>query len=373
MRSCRALLLAVAAVCTIAVPARATAPAVAANAQAQTLQAVLDDARRRTGAPGASATIIRDGEIIWRGSSGSVNLRTHKPVTADTLYSLASVTKMFVATMVVRLKEEGLLRLDDPIAKYVPSYIPDGHVVTVRELLGHTSGYPDVEGDADVIRWLDNPNFKWRREIIMRHERRATFKPGTQFSYCNSCYVILGAVIESAGKTTVGGAFDRFITDPLGISALADFDRRAQFAPRIAHGYDLQNGKLVDTFEGARDLGVPTSVWGVVWTDGGIVASSDGVARFTDVLFGGRLVSHTSLMEMMKPGPDRSYGLGNAEVSFDSHEWHGHDGFYSGFTTESWYDFSRRLTITVLTNRTDNNGPAGIIWNRLARAYDRLP
>lgn len=352
-------------------PAR-SAPVTVAVPSLQNLQGVLNDARGKTGTPGVAAAIMVNGKLIWQGTSGTVDLRSSRPVASDTLFSLASVTKMFVATIVIRLAEEGKLRLDDPIAKYVPSYVPDTRVVTVRELLGHTSGYPDDEGDPIILKWLDDPNFKWHRDPIMRREGHVTFKPGTQFNYCNSCYVMLGAVIEKASGSTIGAAFDSLIVDAVRLGKSADFDRLPAYAPRIARGYDLQKGKLVDTFVGARDLGVPTSVWGVMWTDGGVAASASGVARFTDALFGGRVVSPGSLAQMMHPGPDHSYGLGTYDMGFDRHEWHGHSGFYYGFTTQTWYDFSRRLTITVLTNRTDDRGPASAIWHRLAHAYDRL-
>jgi D-alanyl-D-alanine carboxypeptidase len=352
-------------------PARAT-PTILAAASSRKLQSVLNDARAQTGSPGAAAAIMVNGKIVWQGVSGTADLRTRRPVSNDTLFSLASVTKMFVATMAMRLAEEGRLRLDDTITQYVPAYVPDTRTVTIRELLGHTSGYPDNEDDPVIARWLDDPNFKWRRDHIMQREGDVTFKPGTKFSYCNSCYVMLGAVIEKAGGSTIGASFNRLIVSSLGLSGAADFDRLPALAPRIARGYDLQKGKLVDTFAGAHDLGVPTGVWGVVWTDGGIAASATGVARFTDALFGGRVVRPKSLAQMMHPGPDHSYGLGTYRMAFDSHEWQGHSGFYYGFTTQTWYDFSRRLTITVLTNRTDDRGPASAIWHRLANAYDRL-
>jgi D-alanyl-D-alanine carboxypeptidase len=341
-----------------------------APAGAKQLQAALDQARMKTGTPGASVAIAIDGKIVWLGQSGTTNLRTGSPVTAGTMFSLASVTKMFVAVMVVRLSEEGALRLDEPITNLMPSYVPDARHVTVSELLGHTSGYPDDENDPVVLRWLDNPNFLWTRDDIMKREPPPTFKPGSRFSYCNSCYVMLGSVIEKASGAPVGTEFERFITDPLRLQSEADFDRLPEFAPRIARGYDLQHGKLVDTFDGAHVLGIPTSVWGPVWTDGGIVATAQGVARFTDALFGGHIVSAKSLREMLDP-PHPHEGILES-WRYDRHAWRGHSGFYYGFTTESWYDPSRRLTITVLANRTDNDDPATTIWNRLTSAYDRI-
>ncbi|HLJ84637.1 MAG TPA: serine hydrolase domain-containing protein [Candidatus Eremiobacteraceae bacterium] len=352
--------------------ARAAGAPTIDRAASDKLQAVLDESRRKTGTPGVSAAVMVDGHVVWQGQSGYADSGRRQPIVAGTLYSLASVTKMFVSTMVLRLYERGDLRLDDPIEAYVPSYIPSTDRVTIRELLGHTSGYDDVEGYPDIIRMLNDPNFHWRRDIVLRRVKPVHFKPGSKFEYSNTNYVMLGAVLEHAGGTTVDVLFDRLIAKPLALEGDADFARLARFAPRIAHGYDVENNKLLDTFSGARDLGVPTGDWGPVWTDGGIVASAAGVARFTDALYGGRILRAATLAQMLRAGPDGSYGLGTLRLRFDGHTWQGHDGFYSGFTTETFYDFSRRMTVTVLTNRTDNNDPAAAIWNHLVIAVDAL-
>jgi D-alanyl-D-alanine carboxypeptidase len=353
------------ALATLAYPASAGLPRA-------TLQRVLDDARAKSGSPGASATVMRDGKLLWQGSSGVADRASGLPVTARTLYSLASVTKMFVATTVLRLYEEGDLRLDDRIAPFVPPYVPDAGKVTIRNLLGHTSGYPDAEGNPVILRWLADPNHVWQRDQVLRRIEPVRFPPGKQFSYCNSCYVMLGGIIHTATGAEIGGEFERLVVRPLRLEGDAVFERVPQAADRIAHGYDNRN-KLTDTFAGARLLGVPTGVWGVMWTDGGLAASATGVARFTDALFGGHVLQPRTLAMMIDPGPEHTYGLGTYHMPFDGHTWQGHDGFYYGFTTMTMYDFTRRLTITVLTNLTDNSDPAYAIWSALTKAVDRLP
>jgi D-alanyl-D-alanine carboxypeptidase len=334
------------------------------------LQKTLDTTRVASGAPGASAAIAVDGLVVWTGQSGvSVSSSLNAPITDSSMFVLASVSKMYVAAIAMRLAEEGKLRLDGPIAPYVPAYLPDSSRVTVRELLGHTSGYHDVEGDAQVRRLLADPNLAWTRDMLERREGPVRFTPGSRFDYCNSCYVMLGDVIEKAGDASVGAELRRFVLQPLNLASDDDIERTSPFQARIPHGYDLENKKLVDTFAGARDLGVPTYDWGPVWTDGGVAATAIGVARFTDALFGGSLVSSRSLATMLDPG-------GKNEIlesdKHDGHLWRGHSGFYDGFTAEAWYDAHRRLTLVVLTNRTDDNDPATEVWNRLATVYDHL-
>lgn len=335
------------------------------------LQAALDHARLASGTPGASAAIIVDGRLIWSGTSGTVDLRTHRPVAATTMYPLASVSKLFTDAMVLRLAEEGKLGLDQPIARYVPAYVPDAGKVSVKELLGHTSGYPDVEDDPTILRSLADPNHAWSREQLMRKETTPTFAPGTRFAYCNSCFVMLGAVIESAAGDSVDAEFDRLIVRPLGLASEVDLAVSPAVAPEISRGYDFEKGKLVDTFAGARVFGVPTFDWGPIWTDGGVAATAIGAARFTDALMGGRVLRPATLATMLHTGPDRNHGLDAESYAFDRHVWRGHSGYYDGFTAESWHDFGRRLTVTVCANRTDDADPATEIWNALAKAYDR--
>ncbi|MBV8601265.1 MAG: beta-lactamase family protein, partial [Candidatus Eremiobacteraeota bacterium] len=304
------------------------------------------------------------------GSSGVADLRTGAPIDDRSLFVLASTTKTFVATMVLRLYEQGRFGLDDPIAPYVPSYVPDAGEVTVRELLGHTAGYPDAEGEPMILRWLSDPNHRWSRAQLMRRQKPVRSPPGARFRYCNSCYVMLGALVESASRGSVGDAYRRLIEDPLELTGETAFVRSPASAERIVHGYDGRDRK--DTFSGARRLGVPTGDWGTIWTDGGLAATARGVARFTDALFGGRVLRPATLAQMVDPGPNRTYGLGTYRMRFDGHRWQGNDGFYYGFTSTTMYDADRKLTLTVLTNLTDRYDPAFAMWQSLARVVDAL-
>ncbi|HET9343833.1 MAG TPA: serine hydrolase domain-containing protein [Candidatus Eremiobacteraceae bacterium] len=348
------------------------APSRVTAGEAAQLQMVLDEARIASGAPGVSAAIADDGLVIWTGESGvwsRSTFSTNVPITDSSMFVLASVSKMFIATIAMRLVEEGRLRLSDSITPYVPAYLPDASRVTVMNLLGHTSGYRDDEDDPIILKLLGDPNHVWTRDQLERREGPVRFSPGSRFDYCNSCYVMLGGVIEKASGASVGAELDRFVLEPLHLQDDVDIDRVARFAPRISPGYDLEHGKLIDTFKDARDLGVPTYDWGPVWTDGGVAATAIGVARFTDALFGGSLVSSKSLATMLAPGGK------NEILESDKHDgrlWRGHSGFYDGFTAEAWYDAHRRLTMVVLTNRTDDNDPATQVWNRLATSYDRI-
>jgi CubicO group peptidase (beta-lactamase class C family) len=170
----------------------------------------------------------------------------------------------------------------------------------------------------------------------------------------------------------VGNEFEELIRKPIPLPD-AYFEREASVAHRFAHGYNLEGKWMADTFKGAHRLGIPTCDWGTIWTDGGIGATASSVARFSDALFGGHILQPATLAEMMTPGPDGSYGLGVFQYDYDGHSWEGHNGSFNGFESQSGYDFTRGLTIVVLTNLTDNGSTAAPIWNRMVSTFDRLP
>ena len=196
------------------------------------------------------------------------------------------------------------------------------------------------------------------------------FRPGSRYQYSNINYLLLGAVLAHAGGASVPSLFDSLILSPLGLRHTF-FARVPAAAPLIAHGYVRGSGGLRDYFAGATGVHIPTDVWGPLWTDGGIAATGMDVAQFFDRLFGGQLLQPATLAEMVRPGPDRSYGLGTYRFSSGNHSWQGNSGLYGGFTSDAWYDTARKVTIVVLTNESAASDPASVVWQGVSAAYDR--
>jgi D-alanyl-D-alanine carboxypeptidase len=339
-------------------------------ATSSVLQETVDAAREQSAAPGAQATIFLNGQLIWAGASGVASLDDSEPVTASTLFSLASVTKTYTAALTLRLVEDGQLALDDTVGQWLGSRVRVGvGATTLRQLLGMTSGLPDYTEAPQLARAFEDPNHRWSEGELLRAigpPRRAG-----RYLYSNSNYILLGAIDARAGGEPVGALLARMVLDPLQISDTF-LDRGKPEAARFAHGYELlPNGRLTDTFVGARS--VPTSVWGPLFTDGGIAATATAVGRFLDSLYMGRLLAPQTLMTMLTPGPDGSYGMGTFRFEFDRHMFQGHDGAFGGFSSDAFTDTARGLTIVVLANGMDRRGdadPADAIWTALARAFD---
>lgn len=380
-------ILATLAVATALTAAPATAPA-ATGPSAADLQAGLTAARIASGAPGATAAVVRDGRVLWAGASGSavtrtgVDARTGRrtarrslPMRTGTRFSLASLSKMYTATLVLRLVEQGRVGLDDPIARWVPSTVPGRTRVTVRMLLGHTSGYPDIEDAEPLASRLDiadpswNPDRPWTRDELMRLIRAPKWTPGARYEYSNTNYILLGAVLEGAGAGTVPAQLAQ-VTAPLGLRDTF-YATQPGLAATMARGYERFDGERNDHWAGARDI--PTDLVGPVWTDGGVITTAADAARFCAALMGGRILGAGTLATMIDPGgPGRAedYGLGTFHQRIAGRTWQGHDGEYGGYESMAFTDRAHDLTLAVLVNADGEGGDGSVyrIFTTLARA-----
>ena len=212
----RALVTATTALALTAAPA---ATAASEQPDRPGLQERLDDVVA-AGAVGALA-VVRDGHRGWRGNSGVAELGTTRAVPVHGRFRIGSITKTFVATVVLQLVGEGRLRLDDPVEKWLPGVVPDGDRITVRQLLNHTSGLYDYRLTLPLPpsqEFLDN---RWRTWTAAEQIERAvahppTFEPpGSAFAYSNTNYLVLGQIIEKVTGRSYGKEIERRIIRPL--------------------------------------------------------------------------------------------------------------------------------------------------------------
>ena len=186
------------------------------------------------GAPGAAIGVLRHGEFIHRKANGMADLEWGAALRPDCSFRIASLTKQFAATAIMRLAEQGALSIDDRLETHLPAFDPRGRTVTLRHLLNHTSGIRNH--DQGHARRTDRANIP--RETLLTEILAAPFdfEPGEQYLYCNSGYILLGAVIEAVS----GQDFETFLKaaffEPLGMTrtslCLAD-----AIIPLRARGY----------------------------------------------------------------------------------------------------------------------------------------
>ncbi|MFF5211163.1 serine hydrolase domain-containing protein [Streptosporangium sp. NPDC000396] len=303
----------------------------------------------------ATAALIRvdgkDGKDDgWAYGAGVSDLRSGRPAAADGYFRIGSITKTFVATVVLQLVDEGRLALTDPIERYLPGLVPHGSDVTVKQVLNHTSGLYD---------YMHEPGYstnRWRGQDRFRHyEPQALLKvafadpagstaPGSTWSYSNTNYIVAGLLIEELTGRPYGEEVKRRILRPLGLTQTFVPGDRAGLPTPHAHGYEvLANGKPVDATRMNPSLD---------WAAGEMVSTGRDLNRFLAALVGGKLVSRSSLAAMRTTeatGAGFGYGLGLQKYALPCGKtvW-GHSGELIGYLTFAFTtDEGTRMTLSL--------------------------
>mgnify|MGYP002780692718 FL=1 len=267
-------------------------------------------------AEGFSGTVrvAYHGRVTYQRSFGLADRTFAVPIDSRTRFHIASITKLFTSVLVLRLVEQGKVELDAPFQRYLPGYPGQGaEQVTVRQLLGHMSGLPQFDTvtsfDAAIAEGL--PNYQqWRSpkqllQICCSNGLAA--RPGERFDYNNADYIVLGHLIEAVTGLSYAEALDQQILRPADLrnTAMAQW---SQPTPWLARTYFRRPGGTV--FENELPF-----FWENSYAAGGLYSSVDDIARFSDAVFAGRLLSPDSLAQLLKPAGDE-YGLGLWSYSF---------------------------------------------------------
>lgn len=291
---------------------------------------------RGEGSPGVVA-LVRDRSGTWRGATGLASLRPRRQMRPGDRFRVASVTKTFVAAVVLQLVGERRLRLDDAVERRLPGLIPQGRQITIRQLLNHTSGlYNFTDDERAQARFVRNIRLvvSPRSAVALAAKRPLGFDPGTDWAYSNTGYLLLGLTIERVTGEPLGDVLAQRIFEPLGL-AHTSFEPRPQLAGPVAHGYALPGGVVPLTRDGPRD--VTQSVGGGAWAAGAIVSTVDDLARFYGALFGGKVLRTDLLGEMQRTieaDAETRAGLGIFRTRVACGYAWGHSGGLPGYLTQ---------------------------------------
>lgn len=312
----------------------------------QNFDAILQAATTQMAAICAGTTI---GDDMY-GSSGYSEYiyspGTVIPVPQSAQFRIASITKVFTATIVLRLVEQQRLSLDAPIGAYFPTIpIPYGGLITVRNLLSHTSGVADYLNDPIVQSSSWQP---WTRDALILRAVASSpqFYPGgNQGHYSNTNYILLEGIIESVTGLPYKESLRQMITVPLGLgSTVLDEGNTGRLSGYISVGYPGS-----PSYQGISNR----IHWSVARAAGGIVSNTLELCRFFDALFGGLVLSSQSLQDMTTPHSSfgaYSYGLG-VEIHVDAFGYaYGHTGAIAGFSTFAAYRPQFNGTLVTLSN-----------------------
>jgi D-alanyl-D-alanine carboxypeptidase len=340
------------------------------------LAGTLDRVRAKLGIPGVSATILFPDGSSWTGVSGLADVGGRVPVTADTPFAVASMSKTFTAAEILSLVDEGRLRLSDSAARFVPAGLPiklDPRI-TIAMLLDHTSGLADYFLNPKIDpALLRAPTKTWSASDALRFVGKRLSPPGAAFHYANTNYLLLGLIAENVSGRPLPAEIRRRFLDPLHLAETwyqaAEDDRGLP-----AHGYRLPGTKpTAKPIDLADSTGV-TPFRSVVTAAGGagsIAATSGDLARWARALYGGDVLGPIGTALMLSDftkatGYIRgvSYGYGVQALSIDGHASLGHSGRLLGFRGAMRHFPVEGFTIAVLTNQSRAD-PAAIVRSLL--------
>lgn len=346
----------------LAIPLLASAPASAARpaTTAETIDAMLAKAIPADG-PGAVVIAMKDGKTVFRKAYGMANLELGVPLAPDSVLRLGSITKQFTATAVLLLREEGKLSLSDPITKFLPGYPTHGHVITVEQLLNHTSGIRSYTGIPGYMGTKIQADLTPAQLIDAFDSEPMDFAPGERWQYNNSGYVLLGAVIENASGKTYAEFVAKRIFEPLGMKATA-YGAESPVLPKRAAGYTRDGETVVN----ARYLSMSQP-----YSAGALVSTVDDLAAWDAALYTEKLVKKASLEKAWTPAVTRDgkpthYGYGWGISTLRGARALEHGGGIFGFSTYGIRLPDEKVYVAVLANSDSPKTDPGMLGKRIA-------
>ncbi|RAG81741.1 serine hydrolase [Streptacidiphilus pinicola] len=315
-------------------------PALAAR-----LDKAIEEVRKETGTPGISVGLWLPGRGTYLRSFGVADKATGAPMRSDLFMRLGSETKTFTATAVLELVDEGLVKLDDPIADYIRG-VRDGRHITIRQLLEMRSGLFSYTFDKAFQKALfTNPTrpFTPQQLLAYAHHHKNVFPPGAKFQYSNTNYILLGLLVEKLGRMPLADFLRERVLKPSHLDHSL-FPVAAEFPSPHAHGYTNQ------TLTGAvEDSTHWNPSWG--WAAGAMISDLSDLHRWAKEVATGNLLSPATQAQRLKfipveGFPDAGYGLG----LFQTHGWHGHNGSLPGYESVTMYLPQQDATLVIVLN-----------------------
>jgi D-alanyl-D-alanine carboxypeptidase len=287
------------------------------------------------GAPGA--LLVVDDDKPWSGARGLANRARRTPMRASDRFRIGSITKTFVATVVLQLVAEGRLNLDGPVERWLPGLVPRG--ITVRHLLGHTSGLVDYVNDSAAFTGrIADP----RKLVVLAASHPPLGKPGERFGYASTNYLVLGLIVERVTGTSLKVQLSRRLFGPLRLTHTS-LDTSAASRLRV-HGYvaPTRDGIIVGDREDTTGRPAPFA-----WAAGAIVSDARDVATFFSALLRGKLLPASLVREMI---PQAGYGLGLVAYRTPCGTAFGHTGNLLGYVSAARSSRDGKRRIVLLAN-----------------------
>lgn len=312
--------------------------------------------------PGLAVMVLKDGKPVKTKGYGYANLEHKVPVKPETIFQSGSVGKMFTATLIMILVEEGKLGLDDSIGKYFPEAKGAWDKVLVRHLLTHTSGL----GQLPYIEMDLQKNHSEDDQVKAMVAQKAVAKPGDEWAYNNGGYVLLGILVRRVTGKFYGDVLAEKVFKPAGMTT-ARVISEADIIPNRAAGYVLTEKGLRN-----QDWVAPQTN---TTADGALYLSLLDYAKWDNALYGEKILKQSSLEQMWKPtrlndGKRTAlYGYGWFTHRIGDKRLLDHSGAWQGFTTYIGRHVDQKVTVVVLANLDGWNAKTQEIGRAILKLY----
>ncbi|MFE2537088.1 serine hydrolase domain-containing protein [Streptomyces sp. NPDC059371] len=308
------------------------------------LDKAIADVRKQAGIPGVVVGLWMPGKGNYVRATGVADKTTGKPMSADSYVRIGSETKTFTVTALLELVDRHLVRLDDPVSRYIPG-VPNGRRITLRQLAEMRSGLFPYTSDADFEHdLLSDPQrvFTPRELLAYGFKHPNTFAPGAQFEYCNSNLILLGLVVEKVTGHKLRDVIDGRVLRPARLRHTL-FPKGNEFPEPHPQGYTDQtlSGEVANSTNWDPS-------W--AWAAGAMISNLQDLRHWAKVVATGTLLSPETQAQRLKTlptgFPGTTYGLG----VFNAGGWIGHNGSLPGYETVTVYLPSKKATLVVMLN-----------------------
>jgi len=287
-----------------------------------------------------SVAVSKDGKIIYTKAIGYSDFENNIKANENSKYRIGSISKTFTAVLVLKGVEMNKINLNQTIDKYFPS-INNASKITIVDLLYHRSGIHNFTNDKEYLTW--HTRAKTEKEMIeIIAKAGSDFEPNSKAEYSNSNFVLLTYILEKTFKKTYSDLLTEYITKPIG---LTNTYLGGKINPNNNECYSyrfIENWKL----EPETDISIPLGAGGIISTPGDLV-------KFSDALFGGKIIQKESI-DKMKTIKDK-YGMGLFQFPFDNKIASGHTGGIDGFSSTFSYFSDEKISYALISNGTNYN------------------
>lgn len=290
-----------------------------------------------------SVSVSQNGNIIYSKSIGFADVENRIPADENTKYRIGSISKTFTTVLVFKAIEEKKLSLDQTLDQFFPA-IQHAEKITIKMLLSHRSGIHNFTNDPDYLTW--NTQAKTEKEMVdLIAQKGSDFEPDSKAAYSNSNFVLLTYILEKTFKKPYAELLARYITKPIGLT-------NTYYGGKInIHNKECYSYRFAESWEREpeTDISIPMGA-------GGIVSTSTDLVKFSDALFGGKLLKKESI-ELMKTVKD-GFGSGLIQLPFYGKISYGHTGGIDGFTSVFGYFADGNISYAMTSNGSNfnNNG-----------------